>query len=716
MNAGKSVMARETVERLVGEGVLGLLDCHFADFITRLSGEEDFDLFLAAALVSRHTAEGHVCLDLQAVAGRALLAAGSATAAVVCPRLDPWRKKLEANPVVGSPGEECPLLLDEKNRLYLYRYWEYQRDVARFIRECSDAEVEGIDLPLLMRGLARYFPAGPEKTTDWQQIAAFTSVVKKFCVISGGPGTGKTTTVARVLALLLEQAEAGKLRIALAAPTGKAAARLEEAITAARRNLDCPAVIREAFPTGASTLHRLLGTIPGSPYFLHDRRSPLPVDAVIVDEASMVDLALLAKLIWALPRHARLILVGDKDQLASVEAGSVLGDICDTGNRHPFCGALPDLPGSGAGSGFLTGTAWQKSVTGFEQEASLPWWKGSGEGGGQSVLPHPAGPPQLEGETESGLPPTVSEQTEPVLETDSVPQDREAAYPPRCAGPEGPGRSSIQHCIVELRNSYRFGTDSGIGAVSRAIKAGDADRALAVLRDESYNDVGWVELPRAEWLPRFLNEIVRRGFAGFGSASSLEELFGALERFRILCALRRGPYGVVAFNHLAERILIDERSIFPDQWYPGRPILITSNDYELKLFNGDVGVIIAEDWPSLQRGRRADLVADRESDSAVRACFASRAGEFRQFPPARLPEHETVYAMTVHKSQGSEFSEVLLILPDRQSPVLTRELLYTGITRAREKVTVWGREEVFRAAVATTVRRSSGLRDALWEA
>ena len=678
MSAGKSVMNRETIDRLVRQGVLGPLDCHFADFITRLSGGANFELFLAAALVSKHTAEGHVCLDLRRAAGEELLPGAAGAAAVVCPELVLWRRKLEASPAIGSPGEECPLLLDEKSRLYLYRYWEYQRDVAQFIRERSNAEVEGLDLALLTQGLARYFSGGPctatsvttrnvipakagiqentgfrvkpgmtnctgllspciKGTADWQQIAAFTSVVKKFCVISGGPGTGKTTTVAKVLALLLEQAGDKKPRIALAAPTGKAAARLEEAVVAARKHLDCPETIQEAFPTEASTLHRLLGTIPGSPYFRHDGTRPLAVDAVIVDEASMVDLALLAKLIWALPPHARLILVGDKDQLASVEAGSVLGDICDTGNPHNFSGALSKFPVPGAGNGIAT-------------------------------------------------------------------------------SPENPARPSIQHCIVELRDSYRFGTDSGIGAVSRAIKDGDADRALAILQDGSRTDVGWVELPRPELLPRLLREIVLRGFTNFSDASSLEELFGALQRFRILCALRRGPYGAVAFNNLVERILIEAKRISSGQWYPGRPIMITSNDYELKLFNGDVGVIIADDWLSLRQGRGVTPGTGGKLESALYACFPAREGEFRQFPPARLPEHETVYAMTVHKSQGSEFSEVVLILPDRESPVLTRELLYTGITRAREKVTVWGREEVFRAAVASTVRRSSGLRDALWEA
>jgi exodeoxyribonuclease V alpha subunit len=319
-----------------------------------------------------------------------------------------------------------------------------------------------------------------------------------------------------------------------------------------------------------------------------------------------------------------------------VEAGSVLGDICDTGNPHHFSGALSKFPVPGAVNGIAT-------------------------------------------------------------------------------SPFSPARPSIQHCIVELRDSYRFGTDSGIGAVSCAIKDGNADRALAILQDGSRTDVGWVELPRPELLPRLLREIVLRGFTNFLDASSLEELFGALQRFRILCALRRSPYGAVAFNDLVESILLEAKRISSGQWYPGRPIMITSNDYELKLFNGDVGVILADDWLSLRQGRGVTPGTGGKLDSALCACFPARAGEFRQFPPARLPEHETVYAMTVHKSQGSEFSEVVLILPDRQSPVLTRELLYTGITRAREKVTVWGREEVFRAAVASTVRRSSGLRDALWE-
>ena len=556
-------------------------------------------------------------MDLSTLAGKPLADGGAND--LNCPEWAPWKKVLESSPVVGRPGDYRPLILDGTH-LYLYRYWNYEKRLAGFLKARACSRGEEIDEPLLKAGLSRLFPEDRQKETDWQKVAAFASVVKNFCVISGGPGTGKTFAVAKILALLLEQSRNGYLRIALATPTGKAAARLKEAIQKAKEKLACSEEIRAAIPEEASTIHRLLRSIPGSPYFQHNEKNPLPADVVVVDEASMVDLALLSKLAAAVPASSRLILLGDKDQLASVEAGAVLGDICDTGRIHSFSPQFRrDL----------------KAIAGEEA-------------GGSS---------------------------------------------------NGDDEPAMQDCIVQLRKSYRFGEGSGIGAASQAVNDGDSGRALGILKSTGYEDIQWQELPRPEGLYRLLRERIITGFSPYLKTAAPEEAFDLFNRLRILCALREGPFGVYALNLLAEQVLRKEGLIQQEgRWYFGRPVMITRNDYNLKLFNGDVGIILP----------------DSESSHEPRAYFPSEEGTIRKFPPLRLPEHETVYAVTVHKSQGSEFNRVLLLLPDADTPVLTRELIYTGITRAREKVEVWSKEEIFRAAVSRRIERTSGLRKALW--
>jgi exodeoxyribonuclease V alpha subunit len=247
-----------------------------------------------------------------------------------------WCKRLRESKVVGAPGQYKPLILDEGSRLYLFRYWDYQEKLLDLIRRRVSEDGQAVNATALKKGLERLFPGSHGGEIDWQKVAALTALMKRFCVISGGPGTGKTTTVAKILALLLEQGNSEKVRIALAAPTGKAAARLQETIKLAKEKLHCADTIKGAIPEEASTIHRLLGSIPGSPYFRHNGQDPLLVDVVVVDEASMVDMALMSKLVQALPSQSRLVLLGDKDQLASVEAGAVLGDICDTGQVHNF--------------------------------------------------------------------------------------------------------------------------------------------------------------------------------------------------------------------------------------------------------------------------------------------------------------------------------------------------------------------------------------------
>lgn len=613
-------LIRENLDRLYETGVLSRLDIHFADFMERLAGGKSPEIFLAAALVSSYTRQGHICLDLSSVAGTQLVEENDGRGPVVCPPLAHWQNSLKGASVVGGPGEYKPLILDERSRLYLHRYWKYQERLASLLWTRSRLN-QNIDFALLREGLGRLFPPAKDEEIDWQPVAAVNALIKKFSVISGGPGTGKTTTIAKILALILEQSAGKRLRIALTAPTGKAAARLQESLKGAKEKLNCRDVIKEAIPDEAKTIHRLLGSILGSPYFRYNAENPLPVDYVVVDEASMVDLALMSKLVQGLPGQAGLILLGDKDQLASVEAGAVLGDICDTGKSHRFSRRFrSDI----------------KEITGHDID-----------GGDQ----------------------------------------------------KGNDESGIGDCIVHLQKNYRFGTDSGIGKLSQAVNSGNGDFAVSILAEGKYKDIVWKETPPLSLLSRTIREQVVGGYQGYLKARDPHEIFQLFDRFRILCALRKGPYGVVSLNVLVEQILREQRLLRPGmEWYPGRPVLITSNDYDLRLFNGDVGI----------------AMPDPEAERDLRVFFSAPDGTLRKFHPLRLPEHETVFAMTVHKSQGSEFDKVLLILPDRESPVLTRELIYTGITRARKSVEVWGTEHIFQTAVSRRIERTSGLRDALW--
>lgn len=596
------------------------IDIHFAELMDRLSGKNSPELFLASALLSHATSEGHVCLDLAALEGRPLELNDGGESAVTCPGLDEWHKGLETCRVVGRPGDFKPIILDDRSRLYLYRYWQYESILAHNLRSRAAQSTEDMNITLLRDGLSRIFETPQSGSNEQQQLAAFMSIVKKFAVISGGPGTGKSSLIARILALILEQAPSTDMRIALAAPTGKAAARLQEAVGSAMERLPLAPRISKAFTHKAYTIHRLLGTIPGSPYFRYNAENPLPVDVVVIDEASMVDMPLMSKLMQATPMDSRLILLGDKDQLASVEAGAVLGDICDPECIHAFS---------------------PKFLEDYHE---------------------------ITGET---------------FPSDSV----------------SVNGHSIQDCLVQLKKNYRFAEDSGISRASTAVNNGDGHLALEILKSHEYDDMAWQTLPTPDTLARVLRKKILETYKPFLEITDPGEMFQYFERFRILCAIRRGPYGVSALNLLVEKILAEEHLVDPNrQWYRGRPILIKSNDYQLGLFNGDVGIILP----------------DSSSDNELRAFFMSIDGTLRHFLPMRLPAHETLFAMTVHASQGSEFDRALLVLPDRPSPVITRELIYTAITRAREKVEIWGTEAVFLEGVGRRIQRASGLHDALW--
>ena len=595
------------------------LDTHFAQFIARISGDGRDEVLLAAALASQSVGDGNICLDLRDLCGMP-----ARDAQAVFPPCDRWLAVLMENKAVGRPGDLRPLILDDKARLYLYRYWDYERKLSDFIgkRVKEPAAGAALDLSLVREKLGLLFPHEHEGEADWQKIAAAAALMNRFTVISGSPGTGKTTTVTKIMALLLELAGARKLSLAMAAPTGKAAARLQEAVKNTRELLPCAETIKAALPEKATTLHRLLGSLPDSPYFRYNRDNPLPFDVVIVDEASMVDLPLMAKLVEALPETAKLILTGDKDQLTSVEAGAVLGDICGLQGMDIFSREFME---------------------------------------------------KLEQATGDAL-----------------------------EGIIRPGGSGMNNCLVQLKKNYRFGEASGIGQVSAAVNDGDAARTLSLLRSGDYADIGWRD--HRDSLLLLLKERAVEGFGDYLRAIPLgdpEEIFALFDSFRILCALRQGPSGVEGINGAVERLLADAGLIEPGRrWYPGRPVMIMVNDYQQRLFNGDVGIILP----------------DAEGDYELRAFFRDASGRVRKFHPLRLPQHETVYAMTVHKSQGSEFQRVLLILPDRDVPLLTRELVYTGLTRAKNSVELWCPEEVLRVALSRRIKRASGLSDAIWGA
>jgi exodeoxyribonuclease V alpha subunit len=410
------------------------------------------------------------------------------------------------------------------------------------------------------------------------------------------------------------------LRIALAAPTGKAAARLKESIRHMKNGLDCSSAIKDLIPEDVTTIHRLLGVRSGSVRFRHSEDNLLPHDVVIIDEASMVALPLMAKLVVALKNDARLILLGDRDQLASVEAGAVLGDICGSGRRDMYSLGF---------AGFV------KRVAG-------------------EIVP-----------------------AEAVVTANGI----------------------LSDSLVVLQWNYRFGVDSSIGAVSRAVNAGEGKNAFAVLIDESSIGSKWRVVPKPDKLKKALSEKIAAEYGPYLAAGSPSEALKLFDTFRILCALRQGPYGVAGMNVLAEEILTEKGLIERHScWYSGRPVMITVNDYGLKLFNGDIGIVMP----------------DPEHDGNLRVWFPAPEGGVRSVSPVCLPAHETVYAMTVHKSQGSEFERVLLLLPDHDSEALARELIYTGITRAKNEVEVWADEDIFVAAVSRRIDRTSGLDAALW--
>lgn len=651
-------------------GWLRELDLALAQFFAELDPAASPLLILGAALASHQLGKGHVCLDLEATLAdpdfalslppegedseQITLLPSQVLAGLT---LEDWLVSCAGSELLQNrEGAVAPLVL-EGSCLYLRRYWDYERRVAARITERLRA-VSDIPADLSQR-LDTLFPeplmVDGERLADWQKLACALAVRSAFTMITGGPGTGKTTTVVRLLALLQEAAMAAgaPLRLSLAAPTGKAAARLTESISGQVASLPVAEAVRRQIPSNVTTLHRLLGSRPDSRHFRHDAGNPLPLDVLVVDEASMIDLEMMANLLDALPTHARLILLGDKDQLASVEAGAVLGDLC------------------------------RDAETGGYSAATCDW---------------------LQDKTSERL-------ADPALV---------------------PGEQALAQHIVMLRHSRRFAGASGIGRLARAVNDGDAEAARATL-NEGAQDLHLLRLSGEQ--DRAFERLLLEGLPGtdkrpIGYAHFLElmreerpildaapeawdvwasKVLTAFDQFQLLCAVRKGPWGVEVLNERIAQALQRRGLLEQDHgWYEGRPVLVTRNDYSLGLMNGDVGIALRLPEPPDSPGAIPRQV--------LRVVFPRNdgSGALRYILPSRLSAVETVFAMTVHKSQGSEFAHCALILPDVLNPVLTKELVYTGITRARHWFSlVESHAGVFEQAVQRRVERRSGLRKAL---
>lgn len=632
------------LKKLTSGNAFSPIDLVFADFILRRTRSQSPELFAAAALASFAVRAGNSCCDLSLYAGKTFPEYSDPDPqeeqpCVVLPQLDTWlevlrkdtlEKVMAFHPETESPT--TPLVMDNAHRLYLNRYFQYEKQLAEEIRRRCAEPPEVTPLPPgRLAELSPYFKKNAGKAEiDYQQSAVFLAFYNLFSIITGGPGTGKTTVAAALLALELERNP--ELEIALCAPTGKAQARLRESVTRGIAGLSCSQGIKDKLaliPCG--TIHSLLRPLPGTTQFRHNEKNPLRAGLIVVDEASMVSLSLMAKLMKAVRPDAKVILLGDKDQLASVDAGAVLADIC-------ACGARNVMPPPVA-EAFRSQTSWEFPVI-----------------------------------------------------SDSRP---------------------LSGNIAELVRNHRSANAPAISTLSAAIRNIASERELrevttAVVHCDA-PDFRTVPLPRSAFehalareittpCIRFGNEERRyalsdlRALADRGGDDAMRRAFGIIDRFKILCALRNGPHGTIAVN-----AMIRSRLRMTDAFSCGLPLMITRNHPESGLYNGDIGMV----WRSSAGQLRVYFPDPREP------------GRFRSFLPVELPEHEAVFAMTVHKSQGSGFQNVLIILPDHDTPLLTRELLYTAVTRAEERVVLWANPAIVATALERLTIRQSGLKDRL---
>ncbi len=576
----------------------------FAEFIKRLSlqlgGRQDAAGMAgeAAASIVQALSAGDVCIDIRTLAKSFGQSEEDA------------RALLFSSNVTATGEEECklPLVCDDKGRIYLYRYFDYERQLAgAVVARISSVPPQSLQ-PEVRKFLDEYFAENEKRLagrSDRQKMAVEMAIINPLTIISGGPGTGKTTIVTAVLAALALHDPS--LRIALAAPTGKAAARMEDALRRQMKTLD--PVLRERLPDRASTIHRLLGVRPESEDFCYHRDNPLPYDVIVVDEASMIDLSLAARLFTALPNRARIVLLGDKDQLAAVEAGAVFAELA----RH-------------------------SSINNAENDGSISM---------------------------------------------NEPMSAESR------------KRGVPDCVVWLKENYRFRSDSPIGKLAELVVTGDDHQLADWLTHQKDGEIHWETAGIG--LPASVVETIIRRFEPYVAAvrkGDPLEVMAAYEQFCVLCAVRHGKRGVDGMNEVIMQKLRRQMSggaSHDSFWYHGRPVMITQNDYNLEIFNGDIGIALTG------------------KDGNLEVWFRTKDGNMRSVSPWSLPENQTAFAITVHKAQGSEFQNVAFVLPEHDSPVLTRELIYTAVTRAKKSLSIYGSLELVKASVCRPTCRRGGL-------
>ncbi|MDF7669950.1 exodeoxyribonuclease V subunit alpha [Orbaceae bacterium ESL0721] len=688
---------------------ISLLDIHLAQFLTeKMALDDELAIKRFSFLIlelSRQVRAGHVCLDLS----RLSYQDSEIWYLIEAPDLKDWQYLLQLateKELVSDGSQLTPLILIN-NRLYFQRMWFDEKQVAAFFKrnsvinqgsciqnsciqnysiqnnsiqncqnsiinnraftyksteQCRAADYEEISsikaiidqlfTDQVVNNLTKssdddnyaiHSDSTPE--IDWQKVAVAVALTRKIAIISGGPGTGKTTTVAKILAgILLQQP---KTRIVTAAPTGKAASRLTESLTTAFAKLALNGV---QLSCEAITLHRLLGAKADSSSFVYNRHNPLHLDLLVIDEASMVDLNMMARVIDALPEAARLILLGDKDQLSSVEAGAVFGDLCalmKTGYTDLRAKELTELTGYAI-------------ATGEQPELQLP------------------------------------HQT-----------------------------ATLADSLCLLQKSYRFNDSSGIGFLATAVNAGEMRTVKTLLNSATFDDINHYSLARsfqkvlADSVNHYKQYLQAINLQGNYSSQEIAFILQKFAQYRLLSAVREGPYGVVGLNREIELQLAKHKFItLTGSWYVGRPVMILRNSRALGLFNGDIGIAFPTDSSQVQTDpnqftdEQSNYI-DNRSNPKLRVYFPFPDGSIRGFSPFRLPEHETAYVMTVHKSQGSEFDHVNIVLPNEYTPILNRSLLYTAITRAKKSVTIYANDAILSQTIKNETERESGLVDLL---
>lgn len=557
-------------------------------------------------LLSKSFSEGHVCIDLKNLDLRVLSEAGYET------NLD--LNVLKKSDLVGEPCEYKPLILFN-DKLYLHRYFTYESSIYESIKNIISEEKSQreISIKLLLKHkdqLNNLFPTSDFVKIDWQKIAAISAVLNQFTIITGGPGTGKTTTVAKLLSILFTINP--NIKVALAAPTGKAATRMSESLkNAGQKFTDLQSRFENLQPL---TIHRLLGVVKNDIYFKHNKENPLNYDLIIIDESSMIDISLFSKLLVAIKSKTKLILLGDKDQLASVEAGSLFGDLCVA----------------------------QGVLNLFSQKSA-------------SIIN------EFMDKEKSKLTENHIAESEHLL---------------------------FEH-IIELQHSYRFSDDGGIGKLSQSI-INNKKEELKTFFDKSDKSVQ-VDF---EYSTKIFENFID-GFRNYIEEKNIEKALKKLNDLKVLCAVREGEFGIYALNEKIQKYLQNKKLIqINNEFYENRPVIVNSNNYELGLFNGDIGIV------------------RKDENGHLKVWFESNDGSLKSVLPAFIGSVDTVFAMTIHKSQGSEFNKVLVILPDKEEmELLTRELLYTAVTRAKNKVIIQSKEEVIFKTIEKRVERGSGIID-----